>query len=102
MNTKSLPVHLASFAGALGTVRYLLEMQPEHVSATDQDGQLPLHCAARLGHLETVRYLLDVCPVHIAAKNKVGMYPCWHWIDVSAFKCVVPCVCSCVRVFVCV
>mmetsp|Transcript_30711 Transcript_30711/g.64993 ORF Transcript_30711/g.64993 Transcript_30711/m.64993 type:complete len:594 (+) Transcript_30711:80-1861(+) len=62
----SLPVHDTCMYGSVDTVKYLLDLHPEHIDRSANSGMLPIHFATMGGKAETIKFLLMQDPAGAA------------------------------------
>ena len=63
-------LHLASEAGHLSVVKYLVEREDDDVNSLNYDNETPLHLAAQKGRQYLVKYFLkNGCNVNTASAN---------------------------------
>ena len=72
-------LHLMSFHGNLGMVKFLVEMYG-NAEAKDENQRTPLHLACMQGHLDIAQYLFE-CGCNLQCEDKDG----WKPIDLADF-----------------
>ncbi|MGC0372426.1 MAG: hypothetical protein DGJ47_001139, partial [Rickettsiaceae bacterium] len=74
--------HLASIAGHVRIVKFLLAAESQLISFKNRWGESVLHSAAYSGNLEVVKLLLETAPQLINAKDSDG----WSVLHVAAYS----------------
>lgn len=61
--------------GGVDMARSLLDVYPQAISTSDDEGNLPLHMAAQHGSIELIKYLHSLHPIAASAPNTEGLLP---------------------------
>ena len=67
--------HIAAFLGHLNLLQFLVETEPELLSATNEVRNTPIHRAAEAGKVPIIAYIRDKEPALLSCKGAMGASP---------------------------